>query len=246
MMLKNKVALITGAGKGMGRATVIEFAKNGAKIAINYNSSEKEAREVAEEVERLGSEAFLIKADVSKSDEVNEMVDKVINKFGRIDILVNNAGVIQQAKFENITEEVWNKILDINLKGVFNCIKAILPYMIKQESGKIVNISSVAGVAGSLVNASYGAAKAGVINMTKTLSREFAKHKININAIAPGVTKTDMIDNINQEVIDKYARETPLGRIAEPEDIAKAVLFFASTQSDFITGQTLIVDGGRL
>ncbi len=245
-MLKDKVVLITGAGKGIGRATALELAKNGAKIVVNYNSSEREAAEVSNKIKELGVEVIMIKADISKFKEVSEMVDKVIKRFGRIDVLINNAGMIEQAKFDNITEEMWNKILDVNLKGVFNCIKATLPYMKENKGGKIVNVSSIAGIAGSLANAAYGAAKAGVINMTKTLSREFASYNIKINTVAPGVTKTEMIDNLDKEIVDKYSRETPLGRIAEPEDIAKAILFFASSQSDFITGQTLIVDGGRL
>jgi 3-oxoacyl-[acyl-carrier protein] reductase len=244
-MIKDKVALITGASKGIGKATALELARNGAKIAINYNNSEKEAREVLEEIKKIGSEVIMIKADVSKSEEVNKMVKEIVDKFGRIDILVNNSGFVEQAKFEDITEDMWNKIIDINLKGVFNCIKAVLPVMKKQNEGKIINIASIAGIAGSMVNSSYGAAKAGVINMTKTLSKELAKYKINVNAIAPGVTKTDMIRGFDKEIVDKYSRETPLSRIAEAEDIAKSILFFSSPLSDFITGQTLVVDGGR-
>lgn len=245
-MLDNKVALVTGGAKGIGRAVALELARNGAKVAINYNTSEKEAKEVSKEIEKLGGKYFLIKADVSKLQEVKKMVEKVAEKFGKIDILVNNSGVIEQVKFEDMSEEIMNKMIDTNLKGTAYCIKAVLPYMKKQGNGKIVNISSIAGIAGSMVNAMYGAAKAGVINMTKTLSRELAEYKINVNSVAPGVTKTDMISEIDEEIIDKYSKETPMKRIAEPEDVAKAVLFFASSQSDFITGQNLIVDGGRL
>ncbi len=245
-MLKNKVALITGGSRGIGKATALEFARNGAKIAINYNNSEKEAKEVADEIEKLGSETIIVKADISKSEEVKNMINEITRKFGRIDILVNNAGVIEEVGFEDMNEKSFRRMLAVNLKGVFNCVKSVLPFMKKQGGGKIINISSIAGIAGSRVNSAYGAAKAGVINMTKTLSREFADYKINVNAIAPGVVRTEMIDDISKEIIDKYSKETPLGRIAEPEDIARAVLFFASPLSDFITGQVLIVDGGRL
>lgn len=245
-MLDNKVALVTGGAKGIGRAVALELARNGAKVAINYNTSEKAAKELVKEIEDIGGNAMIVKADISKNEEVSKMMKNIVNKFGKIDILINNAGVIEQVKFDSMTEQIMNKMIDTNLKGTAYCIKEVLPYMKKQGNGKIVNISSIAGIAGSMVNAMYGAAKAGVINMTKTLSRELAEYKINVNSVAPGVTKTDMISEIDEEIIDKYSKETPMKRIAEPEDVAKAVLFFASSQSYFITGQNLIVDGGRL
>lgn len=241
MNFSSKTILITGASKGIGRSIALHFAKEGANIVVNYNSSEKKALSLAEEIKKIGTKVLLIKADVSQPALVLEMVDKIIDTFGSIDILVNNAGMYEVSSFEDMKDEMWDRMIDVNLKGVFNCIKAVYPHMKNNQSGKIVNISSIVAFAGSLSSAVYGVSKAGITNLTKTLSKEFGPHGITINSVAP-----DILKNLDPKIVDKLSKETPLGRVAQPEDIARVVLFFASKDSDFVTGQTLIVDGGRL
>lgn len=246
MKLQNKVALITGGGKGIGKAISLLFAQEGAKVIVNYSTSKQEADQVVQEIEKLGATAMSIQADVSVFQEVDTMITQVIERFGTIDVLVNNAGILISSPFEETTEQIWDTTIDTNLKGAFLCIKAVLPYLKKQNHGKVVSISSMVAFVGSLVSVPYGVSKAGIVNMTKTLSKELGKYNITINSVAPGPTDTDLLKSLNMELREKLKRETPLGRVAEPEDIAKAVLFFASSDSDFITGQTLIVDGGRI
>ncbi len=247
MRLKNKIALITGASKGIGKATALLLAKEGATVVVNYFSSEEDAFSVVDEIKNSGSETIAIKCDVSKDEDVNSMIQEIIDKFRKIDILVNNAGVLIPKSFDETTIEIWNKTIDSNLLGTYNCIKAVSKEMKKQKSGKIINLSSIASIVGSLSSAPYSVSKAGIDALTKTLAPEFGKFGITINSVAPGPVNTDlMIDNYGQKVIDKLAGETPMGRIAEPEDIAKAILFFSSSDSDFVNGQTLIVDGGRI
>lgn len=247
MRLKNKIALITGASRGIGKSVAILLAKEGAKIVVNYFSSEKEAFEVVEEIKKIGSEAIAIKCDVSKEKEVNVMVRETLSAFGRIDILVNNAGILIPKSFNETTPEIWNQTINSNLLGTYNCIKAVSKEMKKQKSGKIINVSSIASIVGSLSSTPYSVSKAGMDALTKTLALEFGKYNVQINSIAPGPVNTDlMVENYSKKIIDKLASETPMGRIAKPEDIAKAILFFASADSDFVNGQTLIVDGGRI
>jgi len=246
MRLKNKIALITGAGKGIGRTIALEFAKEGAIVIINYFHSKNESENVAKEIKKLGGNALALKANVANFNEVMRMVKKVIFIFGRIDILVNNAGLLIPSNLENTTEKIWEETINVNLKGAFNCIKAVVPYMKKQKYGKIINISSIAGIVGSSTSIPYGISKAGLINLTKTLAKNLGKYNITINCIAPGPVNTDLIKKLDKNLIKKFIEETPLKRIAEPEDIAKVAVFFSSSESDFITGQTLIVDGGRI
>ena len=247
MRLKNKIALITGASKGIGKATALAMAKEGATIIVNYFSSESNAFSVVEEIKNSGSEAIAIKCDVSKIEDVNAMVQETLSKFGKIDILVNNAGTLIPLSFDETTIEIWNKTIDNNLLGTYNCIKAVSKEMKKQKSGKIINVSSISSIVGSLSSAPYSVSKAGVDALTKTLAADFGKYGVTINSVAPGPVRTNMItDNFRQEMIDKLINETPMGRIAEPEDIAKVILFFSSKESDFVNGQTLIVDGGRI
>jgi len=247
MRLKNKIALISGASSGIGRSTAKLFAREGAKIVVNYFSSKKQAESVANEIKKIGSEALLVKCDVSKPSQVKSMVQQVLGKFNSIDILVNNAGVLLPKSFDEITDANWQKTMNTNLLGTYNCIRVVSRQMKKQKSGKIINLSSIASIVGSLSSLPYSISKAGIDAITKTLAPELGKYNIQINSVAPGPVKTDLlVKNYSQEVIKKLAKETPLGRIAKPDDIARAILFFASQDSDYITGQTLIVDGGRI
>ncbi len=247
MRLKNKIALITGASKGIGKATAILLAKEGATVIVNYFSSENDAFSVVDQIKQSGSNAIAIKCNVSIAENVNTMVQEVISKFGKIDILVNNAGILIPKTFDETTIDIWNKTIDNNLLGTYNCLKAVSKQMKKQKSGKIINLSSIASIVGSLSSAPYAVSKAGIDALTKTLAPEFGKFGITINSVAPGPVNTDLIlDNYEQKIIDKVISETPTGRIAAPEDIAKAILFFSSDDSGFVNGQTLIVDGGRI
>jgi 3-oxoacyl-[acyl-carrier protein] reductase len=246
MRLQGKVALVTGASRGIGRATAKLFAREGAKVAINYTRAEKEAQSLAEEINKQGGEVLLVKADVSKMDEVKGMVQKTFEKFGRIDVLVNNAGVIIVSPFSELTEEMWDRMVDVNLKGPYLCSKEVAPIMLNQKKGKIINISSVSGLAQrtALGNVAYAAAKAGVIGLTRSLAVNLSPH-INVNAICPGLTETDMATSLPPERNKMVIEETPLKRIGKPEDLAYAVLFLASDESDFITGEVITVSGGR-
>lgn len=244
MSLAGKVALVTGGSRGIGRATVIELAKSGADVAINYAGSEEAAKQLALEVEGMGRKAITIQTNVASSAEVGEMVKKVIEEFGQIDILVNNAGITKDNLIMRMKEEDWDAVIDVNLKGVFNCIKAVTRQMMKQRSGRIINMSSVVGVMGNAGQANYVAAKAGVIGLTKTTARELASRGITVNAIAPGFIETDMTSSLGEEVNESILSQIPLGRMGSPEDIAKMVRFIASDEAAYVTGQIIHVDGG--
>jgi len=244
MKLKNKVALITGAGRGIGRSIALEFAREGADVIINYNKSEKEAKEVVKEVEKIGSKAIAIKADVSKRNEIEKMIETSLKEFKRIDILVNNAGIISVAQLQDLTEEDWDRLMDINLKGVFLCSKFVSKIMTKQKSGKIINISSIYGsVFGGQYVMHYCVSKAGVANLTKSLAQGLAPY-IQVNSISPGNIDTEMTRRAGDDFIKKVIEKTPLKRLGKPEEIAKSAVFLASNDSDFITGQNIVVDGG--
>lgn len=245
--LAGKIALITGASSGIGKATALLFAREGATVVINYRTSRKEALVVVREIEKNGAQAFAVQADVAKRPAVRKMVQQVVKRYKRIDILINNAGTLLPKPFSGITPVIWSRTMDANLTGVFNCIQEVIPYMKKQKGGKIVNTSSISAIVGSLTSAVYSASKAGADGLIKTLAQELGKFHITVNSVAPGPVNTDLLTrNYTPEMIQKIASQTPLGRIAKPEDIAQAMLFFASSDSDFITGQTLIVDGGRI
>ena len=245
MKLKNKIAIITGSSKGIGKSTALLFAKEGAKIVVNYFSSEKEAFSVVDEIKKIGSEAIAIKCDVSKEGEVKEMINQTISKFGKIDILVNNAAIVFDAPFIERTVEQWKRTLDVNLIGSFLCSKYASVNMLKNNAGKIVNISSTNGTADfDPESIDYDSSKAGVIALTKNLAKELAP-KIQVNSVAPGWVKTDMNKDLPQDFIDEEIEKRYLKRIAQPEDIAKAVLFLASDDANYITGSTLSVDGGQ-
>ena len=240
-----KCAVVTGASRGIGAAITKELALCGFSVIINYNSSKHNAEKILEDIQKNGGTGYTYKCDVSDRTEVDGMIEFAVKQFGKIDVLVNNAGIAQQKLFTDITADDWNKMLSVNLGGVFNCCQSVLPYMISRKSGKIINISSVWGSVGASCEVHYSAVKAGIIGLSKALAKEVAPSHITVNCIAPGCIMTDMLTNeLDEETISQLADETPLGRIGTPKDIAKAAAFLAGSGADFITGQVLGVDGG--
>ncbi|CEN89476.1 3-oxoacyl-[acyl-carrier-protein] reductase [Paraclostridium sordellii] len=244
--LNGKVALITGGSRGIGKAIAIRLASYKANIVINYTSNKEHALKVKEEIESYGVKSIVIKCDVSKSDEVNNMIEEVVKEFGQIDILVNNAGITRDGLLMRMKEEDFDSVIDINLKGVFNCTKSATKYMMKKRYGKIINISSVVGLIGNAGQANYCASKAGVIGLTKSSARELASRNINVNAIAPGFIDTDMTSVLNENLKETMLKNIPQNRFGSPEDVANLVLFLASDMSSYITGQIINVDGGMV
>ncbi|MFC4103649.1 3-oxoacyl-[acyl-carrier-protein] reductase [Paenibacillus xanthanilyticus] len=242
--LTGKTALVTGASRGIGRAIAIALAEAGADVAINYAGSEAAAAETAKAVEALGRRSLLIQANVGKASEFEAMVKQVVDTFGAIDILVNNAGITRDNLIMRMKEEEFDEVIETNLKGVFNGIKAVTRPMMKQRSGRIINISSVVGALGNPGQANYVAAKAGVIGLTKSTARELASRGITVNCVAPGFIQTDMTDKLPEEARAKLSEGIPLARLGQPEDIANAVRFLASEAASYMTGQTIHVDGG--
>lgn len=246
MRLKNKAALITGGSRGIGASIAIEFAREGADVAITYNRNKEAAEKVKREIEKLGRKCVALQCDVRNKGEVAKMVGAVIIKFGKIDVLVNNAGVLLRGSLLDTDDKTWDETINTNLRGVFYCAKAAVPHMMKRKYGRIINISSVAAFSTRSSSAVYAASKAGVAALTRIWSRELAEHGITVNAIAPGPVDTDMMGAASPDVIKKYTENIPMKRLAKPEDIAKAALFFASDDSAYITGQVLIVSGGSI
>lgn len=245
-MLQEKAALVTGASRGIGRAIALEFAKQGANVAVNYAGSEDKAQEVVEELLQLGVKAFKIQADVSNESSVKNMIKEVINQFGRLDILVNNAGVNKDNLLMRMKESEFDQVINTNLKGVFLCTKAVTRQMMKQKAGRIVNVASIVGVSGNPGQANYVAAKAGVIGLTKTTAKELASRNILVNAVAPGFISTDMTDALTEEQRKEMQDMIPLAKLGKPEDVARVVRFLASEDANYITGQTLHIDGGMV
>lgn len=243
-MLAGKVALVTGASRGIGRAIALRLAEAGANVVVNYAGSEAAAAETVAKVKELGRQAVMIRANVGNSEDVNNMFKETLDHFGQIDILVNNAGVTRDNLLMRMKEEEWDEVINTNLKGVFNCIKAATRPMMKQRSGHIINITSVVGVLGNPGQANYVAAKAGVIGLTKTTARELASRGITVNAVAPGFIDTDMTTKLPEEVKTAMLGQIPLGRLGQADEIAKVVRFLASDAAGYMTGQTLHVDGG--
>ncbi|MBN6185868.1 3-oxoacyl-[acyl-carrier-protein] reductase [Aneurinibacillus sp. BA2021] len=243
-MLEGKVALVTGASRGIGRAIALELASQGADVAVNYAGSEAAAQEVADEIVKLGRRAIVVQANVAKTEEVEAMVKRTIDELGKLDILVNNAGITRDNLLMRMKEEEFDDVIAINLKGVFNCTKAVTRPMMKARSGRIINISSVVGVMGNPGQANYVAAKAGVIGMTKSVARELASRGITVNAVAPGFIETDMTSVLGEDTKESLLSQVPLGRLGKPQDIADIVSFIASEKASYMTGQVFHVDGG--
>ncbi|SMG48480.1 3-oxoacyl-[acyl-carrier-protein] reductase [Marivirga sericea] len=237
--LKNKVAVITGGANGIGKATALKFIKEGAQVAI-WDITKEKGEEAAKE---LGSDTKFYQVDTTSFEQVEKAAQQTYQDFGKIDILINNAGITQDATLAKMTIEQWQKVLDVNLNGVFFCTKAISPFMVEQACGRIVNASSVVGVYGNFGQTNYVATKAGVIGMTKTWAKELGRKGITVNAIAPGFIATEMVKSIPEKVINMLEGKTPLGRLGQPEEIANAYAFLASDEASFISGTTLNVDG---
>lgn len=243
-MLQGKIALVTGASRGIGRAIALELARAGADVAVNYAGSEQAAEEVVQAIQAMGRRAMKIKANVGSSEEADAMVSQVLEAYERLDILVNNAGITRDNLIMRMKEDEFDQVINTNLKGVFNCVKAVTRPMMKQRSGRIINISSVVGSVGNPGQANYVAAKAGVIGLTKAAAKELASRGITVNAVAPGFITTDMTDKLSEEQKAALLPQIPLARMGQPEDIARAVRFLASDDASYMTGQTLHVDGG--
>ena len=240
----NKVIIVTGGSRGIGASTVKLLAKDDNKIILNYNKSEEAAKRIQKELENENIKIDIIKADVSKKADVLAMISYVIEKYHRIDVLINNAGISQERLFTDINDEEWNEIIDVNLNSVYYCTKAVIPYMIQRKSGCIINISSIWGMVGGSYEVHYSTSKAAIIGMTKALAKELVPSNIQVNCIAPGVIQTDMLNDIDEEIIEGLREETPLMRLGTVDDIANCALFLASDKSDFITGQVISSNGG--
>ncbi|MGC8787082.1 MAG: 3-oxoacyl-[acyl-carrier-protein] reductase [Anaerolineae bacterium] len=242
--LTGKVAVVTGASRGIGRAIAIKLASLGAKVVVNYRSNQAAAEEVVRQIQGMGGEAIAVQADVSVYEEAQQLIQSALDHFGRLDILVNNAGTTRDTLLVRMSEEDWDVVIKTNLKGAFNCTKAAQRAMIKQRYGRIVNITSIAGLAGNPGQANYAAAKAGLVGFTKALAKELGSRNITVNAVAPGYVPTDLTATLPPELVAKGIEMTPLGRPGTPEDIANAVAFLVSDEASYITGQVLSVDGG--
>ena len=242
--MEGKVAVVTGASRGIGKAIAVKLASKGATVVINYNGSRERAEEVKNEVESAGGKAVIIQCNVADFDACKEFIETVIKEQGRIDILVNNAGITKDGLIMKMKEEDFDSVLNVNLKGTFNTIRHSARQMLKQRSGKIINISSVSGILGNVGQANYAASKAGVIGLTKTMARELGIRGITVNAIAPGFVDTEMTEVLSEEIRENACKQIILGRFGKPEDIANTAVFLASDKADYITGQVISVDGG--
>lgn len=243
-MLKGKIAVVTGAGRGIGRAIALQFAEYGAKVVVNYRSSLTQVDELLLAIKAAGGEAIAIQADISREDQAKALIEAAVKKYGRLDILINNAGITKDNLLMRMTEEEFDSVLNTNLKGTFFCTKYASMVMLKQKSGKIINISSVVGITGNAGQANYAASKAGVIGFTKSVAKELAGRGITVNAVAPGFIETDMTENLPDKVKEAHIALIPLKRFGKASEIAGAVSFLASEAANYITGQVLKVDGG--
>ena len=245
-MEEKQVALITGASRGIGKAIAIKYAQNGYNIVLNYVSDNTDVDGIEKELSQYGSQVLCVKADVSKADQVGNLVKQAIDKFERIDVLVNNAGVTKDTLLMRMKEEDFDKVIDINLKGTFLMTKAVIPYMMKKRAGRIINISSVVGVAGNAGQANYAASKAGIIGFTKSVAKEVASRNIRANCVAPGFIETDMTSVLSEEVKQSIYAQIPMKKMGTAQEVANVVYFLGSEESSYITGQTINIDGGMI
>jgi acetoacetyl-CoA reductase len=242
-ILSGRSGFVTGAGRGIGRAIALELGRNGANVAVGYSASAEAAEQVARLLSEMGVEAFPVKVDVSKPDEVRAVVATIRERFGKIDFLVNNAGINRDRRFERMSADDWNAVIDVNLNSIFHVTHEVLPHMLEQGYGRIVNISSVVGEMGNFGQTNYATAKAGMIGFSKSLAIEVARKGITVNCLAPGFTETDMVAGMPQEALEKVIARIPIGRLGKPEEMAAAALFLIGS-GDYITGEVLSVNGG--
>lgn len=244
--LENKVALVTGGSRGIGRAIAVEFARAGARVAFTYRQANAEAQKVVDDIQGRGNDAVAFQSEASVHAQAKEIVEKVLTQFGRLDILVNNVGTTRDGLLMRMSEEDWDAVISINLKSVFNFAKAACRPMMSQRSGKIINMTSVAGLVGNAGQSNYAASKAGIIGFTKSLAKELGSRNIQVNAVAPGLVETDLTSKLSADQKKALMEDVPLKRPATPEEIAAVVLFLSSPSSDYITGQVITVDGGMI
>jgi len=243
--LKDKTAIVTGSSMGIGSATALYLAKCGANVAVNYRTHDAEAKALAAEIEKLGCKSLVVHCDVASFEQANKMVEEVISVFGRLDFLINNAGINRDGVIWKMTEQMWDSVLETDLKGYFNFIRAASPHLREQKSGRIINVTSINGLRGKFGQANYSAAKAGIIGLTKAVARELGKYSVNVNAVAPGMILTDMMTDLPDEVKQKAVDETVLGRLGTPEEVASVIAFLCSEEARHITGEVIKIDGGQ-